>query len=482
MTSLSQLFGGGSGDAIDQEKEGYPCVAVYGGDFNQWWDLKLMRVDSGEVIGSPWAAITNSTADYHHGMSHLQTFGYSSDYGQWSNNGFSSQGYSSWESFTMSLFQVDHYPYNWYTTISPEGRMVTESFHGGNHYQKYYRRINASMKEGKRPRRQFNISNQYFTETAFSSYYGNKETFNLSSNNLGINFTSGRYQNYSTSYGSAAYNQRTNTLVILWGAGDDNVAYGIYKGSTDLYTSTTIEDWFDNLSSWKTGGLFSTGQNMSSCNYCYNIAVGDNDDIALVSRSGNDDYFRVYNVSGASQGDNISPSVSDSQGNTTSYGASQGLMYRGRFQQTWDAKWGAFYSPYYYYGNGLSCFIFSLENPRKYFKIRQTYSDYGGAFMPSGRSGFKLFTGQNTDSSPIRTWSADFRNIDHDPSNNTNYIGTAQYNAQSSSIPNYSVGATLDNSYSDYDFQRTGWHYSTSYNRFGSVNWWPVHGGLTHGS
>jgi hypothetical protein len=482
MTSLSTLFGGGDGGgAIDQEKEGYPCVAVYGGDFNQWWDLKLMRVDSGEVIGSPWAAITNSTADYHHGMSHLQTFGYNSDYGQWGNNGFSSQGYSSWESFTMSLYQNDHYPYSWYTTTSPEGRMVTESFHGSNHYQKYHRRINVSMKEGKRPRRQFNVNNNYINETAFSSYWGLKESFDLSSNALGINFTAGRYAGYDNSYGSAAYNQRTNTLAITWGSGDDNIAYGIYKGTTDLMASATIEDWFDNLASYKTGGLTSTGQNFGSCNYNYNMAVSDNDHITFVARSDNDDHFRVYDVGNASQGANISYSTASAIGNTTSYGSSQGMHYRGRYQQTWDAKWGAFYSPYYYYGNGLSCHIFSLENPNKYFKVNLTFTDYGGAFMPSGKSGFKLFSGANTDGQPIRTWSCDMRNVDTNPSNNSNYIGTANYTAQST-INNYSNGQTLDNSISDYDFQRTGWHYSTSYNRFASVNWWPVHGGLTHGA
>ena len=92
MTSLSTLFGGGQTSGADPLQEGLPCVAVYGGDFNTYWDMRIHRVDSGELVGAPWGAVTNSTANYYHGMTNMQMFGYNSDYGQLS-NGYSSRSY-----------------------------------------------------------------------------------------------------------------------------------------------------------------------------------------------------------------------------------------------------------------------------------------------------------------------------------------------------------------------------------------------------
>ena len=75
MTSLSTLFGGGdTGTTQDPLQEGYPVVCVYGGSFNQYHDVRLHRVHSGELIGSPWGGQTNSTASYWSGQQNYHMF------------------------------------------------------------------------------------------------------------------------------------------------------------------------------------------------------------------------------------------------------------------------------------------------------------------------------------------------------------------------------------------------------------------------
>jgi hypothetical protein len=143
---------------------------------------------------------------------------------------------------------------------------------------------------------------------------------------------------------------------------------------------------------------------------------------------------------------------------------------------SWDGEWGVCYTPYYYYGGGLSAFVFSIKNPRKMAKIQITESSGGGGLFPSGRSGFKWLHGQNTDSAPINSWGIDLNQTGHDHTETFNY-GAGSNNAASgvqSSVANFT--GSLNNSKAEYSFQYPGYSYTTSYPRFMSVNWWKQEG------
>ena len=238
MTSLSTLFGGGDTGSAAQDplQEGLPVVAIYGGSFNQHWDVRLHRVHSGELIGSPWGAMTNSTASYASGQQNMHEFGYNSDRGSLT-SGYSSHDYGNYTNYTMSMLQNDHYPYAWFGSCSKDGRMGVHSFHGSDHYRKYYRRINVISLAGRRPRRQFNISNEYFSETQFNSSYGTKSIVRFDNNYGGGSnqYWGGNAPGSSTNYGSACYNQRTKTLAAYWADSSGSASGRIYmwRGTKD---------------------------------------------------------------------------------------------------------------------------------------------------------------------------------------------------------------------------------------------------------
>lgn len=478
MTSLSTLFGGGQTSGADPLQEGLPCVAVYGGDFNTYFDMRVHRVHSGELVGAPWGAVTNSTANYYHGMTNYQMFGYNSDYGNLQGQ-FSSEGYGSHQNFTQSLFQNDHYPYAFFGNVSPEGRMGFHSFHGNDYYQKYYRRINVISLKGRRPRRQFNLDNQQFSETEFNSYRGLKSEVTLSTDYLTpLNIEPGSY----TSYGSACYNQNTKTLAIYYADSTGSASGRIYmfRSTVDLMdeaTCPTVATFFDNsaINYIKTQNVTNWGY--SSMNYNVNMMLGDNDMVIINTRYDNNDRLAIVDCSSTTNVTSAqTPPQSDrSQGQTTSYGPEQGMMYRARMQMSWDGEWAAMYSPYYYYGGGLSCWFVSVKNPRKMAYVNLTQSSGGGALLPSGRSGFKWLWGQNTDGQPINNWGIDLRGTGHDHTTAFEYAPTNYgYGNAMTSVANWT--GNLGTSVSSYTFQYPGYYYSTSYPRFMSVNWWPQQG------
>lgn len=478
MTSLSTLFGGGSSGGADPLQEGLPVVALYGGDFNQNWDVRLHKVHSGELVGSPWAAITNSTASYAHGQSHIQMFGYNGDHGNLSNQ-FSSQGYTNYQHFTQSLYQNDHYPYALFGSCSSEGRLGMHSFHTSDYYEKVYRRINVISKKGRRPRRQFNIANGVFTETNFNSNYGLKSSVDLSS----TYFTpQGLPTSSSQNYGSACYNQNTKTLAVYYSSSNSTNTGRVYmfRSTLDLMdeaTCPTTKDFCDaaTINYITTGNVSNWGFN--SLNYNLNMMLGDNDHVIFNARNSSSNRLFIEDCSSTSNVTTAAaqPESERSEGNTTSYGPEQGLMYRARMQMSWDGEWVMMYSPYYYYGSGLSAYVISVKNPRKMSYVNITQTSGGGALLPSGRSGFKYLNGLNTDSQPVQSWSLDLSSTGHDHTTNFVYA-PPNYTATNdmTSVANWT--GTLQNSLGNYAFQYPGYWYSTSYPRFMTVNHWKVEG------
>lgn len=466
MASLSTLFGGGSGGA-DPLIEGLPVVAVYGGDFNQRWDVKLHRVHSGELVGTPWAAITNSTASYSHGMSNLHEFGYQSDRGSLSSQ-MTTQAYTSYTEFTQSLFQNDHYPYAMFGSCSGDGRIGMHSFHSTDFYLKIYNRIHVQMPRGQRPRRQFNIQNYNFSETEFNSHFGWKSAVDLST----YIDTAGHVSNNN---GSAVYKQDTKQLVLYYATSTGSATgyFHLVQGTVDLMEVRNVKEFFDTATYKKFhANTTATTWGYSSLNYSVALVLGDNNHLGMSPRNGSSHRYVTFDLDVA-DGSTVPPIVNDVNNNTTSYGPENNLMYRVRYQQTWDSEWACLYGPYYYYGGGLSAFFMSTANPSKYYKVIVTETSGGGGLFPSGTSGFKWLNGQNTDSNPIRSWGVDFNNI-QSPTDNTvtEYIGLS-VDTRSISLPTgVANGGTLRSSVAAYSFQYPGYSYTTSYPRFMSVNWW----------
>lgn len=488
MTSLSTLFGGGDtgGAAQDPLQEGYPVIAVYGGSFNQFFDVRLHRVHSGELIGSPWGGMTNSTANYWSGQQNMHMFGYNADYGQLQ-SGYSSHNYGNGESYSMSMMQHDHYPYSFYGSCSKDGRMGMHSFHGNDWYNKYARRINVISLSGRRPRRQFNIHNSRFSETSMQSMYGLKSSLDLSQNNY-QDYMAGQQPGSVNNYGSACYNQKTKTMCIYWAdsSGSDNGRMYIYRGTKDLMSETecpNVKDYFD---SCKTGGGSIVYQKVNSVtnwgystiNYNVNLVMGENDWVGVNTRYDSSNRYGAFDCTTTSNNSSAVTSYSStrSEGNTTSYGPEQGMMHRARMQLTWDTEWAAMHSPYYYYGCGSSTYLVSTKNPRRMAYYNWTESNYGGIFTPSGKSGFKVMYGQNTDSNPIRNWGIELGTTTTDHTQSfIYYAGQDSYSNTQRSVSNWT--GTVANNMSNYSFQYPGYYYSTSYPRFMTVNWWQTEGG-----
>jgi len=484
MTTLSTLFGGGDSAAgADPLQEGLPCVAVYGGGFNDYFDMRVHRVHSGELIGAPWGAVTNSTANYYHGMVNYQMFGYNSDFGNLEGQ-LSSEGYGSHQNFTQSLFQNDHYPYAFYGSTSPEGRMGFHSFHGNDWYRKYYRRINVISSKGRRPRRQFNLNNYNFSETNFNSAYGLKSNVNLNT----LYFSpAGISPDSSTSYGSACYNQNTKTMAIYYAdsSGSDRGRIYMFRGTVDLMDEATcpsVKTFFDSAATVnyiKTDNVTNWGYD--SMGYNVNLMLGDNDFVFINARYNEYNSASIIdcrsttNVTSAA----TPPYSRRQESNTTSYGPDQGMMYRARMQMSWDGEWAMMYSPYYYYGGGLSAYVVSVKDPRKMAYVNITVSTGGGTVVPSGRSGFKWLHGENTDSQPIQSWGIELADTGHDHTETFSYSPpNYDYSNTPTTVTNWT--GTLSNTRGTYSFQYPGYYYSTSYPRFMSVSYWPVQG--THQS
>ena len=144
-------------------------------------------------------------------------------------------------------------------------------------------------------------------------------------------------------------------------------------------------------------------------------------------------------------------------------------------QLSWDTDWAMMNSPYYYYGSGTSSYIVSVKNPRRMVYFNWQESSGGGIITPSGRTGFKMLTGQNTDSNPIRNWGIELGMTSHDHNENFEYFsGDQSWSDTNRSVSNWT--GTVNNSVASYSFQYPGYWYSTSYPRFMTVNWWTIDG------
>lgn len=81
--------------------------------------------------------------------------------------------------------------------------------------------------------------------------------------------------------------------------------------------------------------------------------------------------------------------------NTTSYGIEQGTWYGMRYMHTWDNDWFAFYSPYYYYGSGISVIFVKVSDPTKYYLGQWASTSWGAQLVPFREDKFLINAGDS---------------------------------------------------------------------------------------
>lgn len=450
----------------DPRKEGYPAFCVFGGDMNTYSQVKVVGSDL-QNIGSPWAAGVNTTMSYGHGMLKDPMFAYNGADAGTPNANLSTEGYSSWSAWLQSLHQSDQYPMSAYGSTSANGYQSFNNFVDGSNNTKLsrgYLLINQVMPEGIRPRRFFGLQGNTFMEFAGLTQMANaKDTFALNTKAITRNIST-----QATGNGSAGYNERTNTLVVVHSTGSSSVciATKFVNAAVNLNTCTNLNEFFSTATVTEYTLTMTTSGGDSYTDKV--VVVGDNGWVGISYREGTTMYATAYDLTG----NNAAAINFTNQSMTTSYGVSQGVYYYTKMNTTWDGQWAFAYTPYYYYGCGCFAYVFSTVDPRRVFRIQNTNSAAGGMVVPYGKAGMRYLCGVNSDSQSVSQIAWDFRNTDTLYNNaaatvysHSNAAGLIAVN--NDAILNSSVAATTG---------ITGFHYSTCYPNFQTVNFWPYNG------
>jgi len=219
-----------------------------------------------------------------------------------------------------------------------------------------------------------------------------------------INLNNTTYSTWAggTGYGSACYNDRTRTLVVITAKdGSNNYRMHIWKNTgtdrslnSDNYYPGTLAAF---LREAKTGMLdagqgagipsyafydfqwqANSSQNYSESQYRMRVVAGDNGIIGMARMvPSNVSHYATYNP--ATQ--QLVTSF-NTIGLTTSYGHEQGERYGMRHNITWDNNWVAAYNAYYYYGSGMNVYFIDTRDPRNYFTGQQGNSQQGCQLVP----------------------------------------------------------------------------------------------------
>jgi hypothetical protein len=205
-----------------------------------------------------------------------------------------------------------------------------------------------------------------------------------------------------TTYGSACYNDRTRTLVVVQARdGANNYRMHIWKNegtdrslNSDNYYPGTLDRFLREAKL----GLLDVGQGAGVCNYAFydfqwqanssqnydesryrmRVVAGDNGIIGMARMvPSNACNYATFNPATTQ----LTTSF-NTIGLTTSYGIEQGQRYGMRHNITWDNNWVAAYSCYYYYGSGMNVYFIDTRDPRNYFTGQQGNSQQGCQLVP----------------------------------------------------------------------------------------------------
>jgi hypothetical protein len=203
-------------------------------------------------------------------------------------------------------------------------------------------------------------------------------------------------------YGSAGYNDRTRTLVVVQTIdANNNYRMHIWKNegtdrslNSDNYYPGTLQAF---LREAKTG-LLDAGQGAGAVSYAFRdfqwqssnsqsydesryrmrVVVGDNGIIGMARMvPSNQSQYATYNPATSQLVTSF-----NAIGLTTSYGIEQGQRYGMRHQISWDNNWVAAYNCYYYYGSGMNVYFIDTRDPRNYFIGQHGTTSNGCQLVP----------------------------------------------------------------------------------------------------
>jgi len=326
----------------------------------------------------------------------------------WTGNNYTNERFnsSSWTSYWSQATPYQQADGHWMMRLNAGNRTYTAvNADVSPSYMPYFGVI-----IGKRGIRQ-NISMWYQNSTLrimergiYNGYYEN------------INLNNGTYSTWvsGTGYGSACYNDRTRTLVVIAAKdGSNNYRMHIWKNTGtdrslngDNYYPGTLAAF---LREAKTGLLdagqgagvpsyafydfqwqANSSQNYSESQYRMRVVAGDNGIIGMARMvPSNVTHYATYNP--ATQ--QLTTSF-NTIGLTTSYGYEQGERYGMRHNISWDNNWVVAYNCYYYYGSGMNVYFIDTRDPRNYFIGQAANSEQGCQLVPYQEDKF-LFNNSN---------------------------------------------------------------------------------------
>jgi len=484
MATLSNLLGGGGAGAVDHRKEGLPLFGLYGSTSDQNTHMTFRVFDSGmKMCGSPWGAVCNSTTNYRFGIlgdaSHAYNMeDFNNDIGH---DNLTSESVGDHSKYWKSVYQCDQYPHAQNYTASRDGFISWQNFH---HYSSHFEydngwtKVNHVLPEGCRPRRMFCNRRKSMREM----YPGNSACPAIDH----YDYTSHKLDNTNTYACGTGYNEKNKMLVMVHSADESSSTaktIHIFESSKCLNKVTKIKDYFANLTSTEYFDDTWTTQN----NRDMTVAVGNNKWVGFGHKNGNNIRYAAYNCK---NGDSLGTAGSgrvyigweDFNGSTTtSYGANEGSQYYTKFNTTWDGTWGMIFSPYYYYGCGITGWCMNLENPRKFISVNQTKTSRSNPYLAWGRTGFHGGWSDNTDSESWRTYAWSF-----DPTDSDHTIDTQVFDGSTDSNSvikndNSFKGSNVTNKTGNYSLveSRTGLHggnYTTCYPVMAQIDWWGNYG------
>jgi hypothetical protein len=303
---------------------------------------------------------------------------------------------------------------------------------------------------------------------------------------------------FSTQYGMSGYNERTGYYVLFSKTSNRDVDMFKWKiPSTHRLTDPKVDlkeaflaatefeyrqmDNSDNLSS--TEGYYRGQITVGDNGYCRWTRFNQNDctstylfhlDSTVSSSFINDNTPDSGGSYGAING-NYQYKIN----NTTSYGIDQGNQHIGIvYNSTWDNKWIMHFSPYYYYGTGISAFVHSTADPRVCYRVVEHNSAYASSPIASGTTGFILSRDQNADGSDLYYHNLRFNNlvtthekIQENIANGVNNpYGTAWTYTEWAPTAYFDAVSHTDRS----GLVAPHGQPSTTYPRMLNVHWWPT--------
>ena len=496
-----------SSSTTDPRKEGLPMFATWTMYDDQFRYVQCSTyAPDGSQTNNPWAfGLYSSPSAYRGGVMQDKYLGYSGDSQGWFRT--SSSISSNNTSYMVGRTQDNtHWPQSMSLNVGPTGQFAANIGPNSNssYSHVYYMRNMTTqvLPEGVRPRMFLANENEYIYR-AYKPCQPNQgiglDRFNWRAADMIAAFPEIANRRYDTSYGMSGYNEKTGYYVLFMKTSNRNVDMFKWKIGSDYRLSdpkVKLKDAFLNATEFEYRQM-DNADNLTSTEGYYRgvITVGDNG-YCRWTRFNQSDCTRTYlfhldssvanqfiqSSSNDSNGENYGAQSSSYQsniGNTTSYGISQGQYHIGVvYNSTWDNKWHMHFSHYYYYGAGMSAYVFSTADPRVCYRLQVHNSSHTCTPVAWGRTGWILGRDQNSDSGDHY-----YHNINCDGLETT-YEKIQENVAASVSNPYGQAYTYTDWAPSQFfenitNTDRSGLvpahgYHSTNYPRLLNVNWWPT--------